>query len=98
MKAIADIHIVPIGVGVSLSEYITACEKVLKEAGLKPNLHAYGTNVEGDWDAVTSALKKCHTKLHEMGAPRVSSTLKMGTRTDQEESIEGRLKSMEKSS
>lgn len=50
MKAIADFCIVPLGVGVSVSEYIAACELVLEEAGLKRHMHAYGTNIEGDWD------------------------------------------------
>lgn len=95
MKAIADIHIIPLGVGTSLSTYIAACEKVIQEAGLNPRLHAYGTNVEGDWDAVTGALKKCHEVLHEMGAPRVSSALKIGTRTDREESIQTRVDSVQ---
>ena len=50
MKAIADFCVVPIGVGVSVSEYVAACEKVLDDAGLKRHMHAYGTNVEGEWD------------------------------------------------
>ena len=51
---------VPIGVGVSLSPYVAACEKVLKEAGLKAVLHANGTNIEGEWDKVFAAVKRCH--------------------------------------
>jgi uncharacterized protein YqgV (UPF0045/DUF77 family) len=35
MNVILDLCIVPIGVGVSLSPYVAACEKVLAEAGLK---------------------------------------------------------------
>ena len=34
MKVMIDLCIVPIGVGVSLSTYIAACEKVLTDAGL----------------------------------------------------------------
>lgn len=48
MNVILDLCIVPIGVGVSLSSYVAACERVLTEAGLKTALHAYGTNVEGE--------------------------------------------------
>ena len=95
MKVVADIHILPIGVGVSMSKYIAACEKVIKDAGLTANLHAYGTNVEGEWDTVVGAFRKCHEVLHDMGAPRVSSTLKLGTRTDKEESLESRIQSVE---
>ena len=75
MKVIADLSVIPIGVGISLSKYIAACEKVLSEAGLKTKLHAYGTNIEGDWDAVFAAIKRCHEVLHEMGAPRVSAVI-----------------------
>ncbi len=41
--------------GVSLSPYVAACEKVLKEAGLKTVLHANGTNIAGEWDKVFAA-------------------------------------------
>ena len=37
MKVIADLCVVPMGVGVSVSKYVTACEKVLKAAGLETN-------------------------------------------------------------
>ena len=80
MKVIADLCVVPMGVGVSVSKYVTACEKVLKEAGLKTKLHAYGTNIEGEWDAVFDAIKQCHEVVHEMGAPALQqpSSLALG--------------------
>jgi len=95
MKVIADISIVPLGVGTSLSPFVAACERVLAEAGLKPHLHAYGTNVEGEWEAVFAALKRCHEVLHEMGAPRVSTNLRCGTRTDRQQTIEDKIRSVE---
>ena len=94
MKVIADISIVPLGVGLSLSSYVAACEKLLQEAGLKPRLHAYGTNVEGEWDAVFDALKRCHELLHEMGAPRISTNLRCGTRSDKSQSIDDKVSSV----
>lgn len=75
MKVIADLCVVPIGVGVSVSKYVTACEKVLKEAGLKTKLHAYGTNIEGDWDVVFAAIRRCHEVVHEMGHPELQRRL-----------------------
>jgi len=38
MNVIVDFCIVPIGVGVSLSPYVVACERVLQAAGLKMDL------------------------------------------------------------
>jgi uncharacterized protein (TIGR00106 family) len=95
MKTVVDLGVVPIGVGVSLSKYIAACQRVLDEAGLKTHLHAYGTNIEGEWDAVFAAIKRCHEVLHEMGAPRIYTVVKVGTRSDRDPSIEGKIASVE---
>jgi len=95
MKVIADIMIAPMGVGVSVSKYIAECQKIFKQAGLKVILHSYGTNIEGEWDEVFSAIKKCHQVVHEMGVPRISSNMRFGTRTDREQSMEDKIKSVE---
>ena len=94
MNVLVDLCIVPIGVGVSLSAYVAACEKVLTEAGLKTSLHSYGTNVEGEWDAVFAAIKRCHEVVHGMGAPRITTTIKLGTRTDRVQSMEDKVRSV----
>ena len=94
MKVMIDLCIVPLGVGVSLSPYVVACEKVLAEAGLKTALHAYGTNVEGEWDAVFAAVKRCHEAVHAMGAPRITTTIKVGTRTDRAQSMADKVTSV----
>ncbi len=94
MKVLVDLCIVPIGVGVSLSPYIAACQKVLTEAGLKTSLHSYGTNIEGEWDAVFAAIRRCHEVVHGMGAPRITTTLKLGTRTDRDQTMEDKVKSV----
>lgn len=94
MKMIADLTVVPIGVGVSLSKYIATCEDVLQQAGLKTTLHPNGTAIEGEWDAVMAAVKACHEKVHGMGAPRIFTTLKIGTRTDRRQSLEDKVESV----
>ncbi len=94
MKVLMDLCIVPIGVGVSLSPYIAVCEKVLVDAGLKTALHSYGTNIEGEWDAVFAAVKRCHEVVHEMGSPRITTTIKLGTRTDREQTMEDKINSV----
>lgn len=94
MQIIVDLCIVPMGVGVSVSKYIAECEKILNDAGLKTKLHAYGTNIEGDWDNVFNTIKRCHEKVHEMGAPRITTSLRLGTRTDRLQTIEDKIKSV----
>jgi uncharacterized protein (TIGR00106 family) len=94
MKVLVDLCIVPLGVGVSLSPYIAACQKVLEEAGLNIALHSYGTNIEGEWDAVFEAVKRCHETVHAMGAPRITTTIKLGTRTDRSQTMEDKVRSV----
>ena len=95
MKVIVDLCLVPIGVGVSVSKYVVACERVLMEAGLTPQLHAYGTNVEGEWDEVMAAIKRCHEVVHEMGAPRITTTIKLGTRVDRDQTMADKIRSVQ---
>ena len=94
MKVIVDLCVVPMGVGVSVSQYVAECQKELKQAGLQHQLHAYGTNIEGDWDDVFAAIKRCHERVHEMGAPRITTTIKVGTRTDRVQSMEEKVASV----
>jgi uncharacterized protein (TIGR00106 family) len=95
VNVIVDLCVVPIGVGVSLSAYVAACEKVLSEAGLKTMLHANGTNIEGEWDQVFAAIKRCHEVVHQMGAPRISTIIKLGTRTDRPQTMDDKVRSVE---
>jgi len=95
MKAIVDLSVIPLGVGLSLSTYVAACERVLREAGLEPQLHANGTNVEGDWDEIMAALKRCHEVLHDMGVPRIATNLRLGTRIDRATSMDDKVRSVE---
>jgi uncharacterized protein (TIGR00106 family) len=85
MQVIVDLCVIPLGVGVSLSRYVAACEKVLLEAGLTFQLHANGTNIEGEWDEV----------VHEMGAPRIATTIRLGTRTDRDQTMQDKIRSVE---
>jgi len=93
MKITAEICVIPMGAGVSVSHYVAACEPILEAAGLNPQLHAYGTNVEGEWADVFAAFKQCHETLHALGAPRVFTTIKVGSRTDREQSNDDKIAS-----
>ena len=95
MKVIVDLCVVPLGIGVSLSPYVAACEKILSAAGLKTQLHANGTNIEGEWDEVFAAIKHCHEVIHQMGAPRITTTIKLGTRIDRDQTLEEKIRSVQ---
>ena len=94
MKVIADFCVVPLGVGVSVSKYVVRCQEILAESALDYHMHAYGTNVEGEWSEVFAVVKKCHHAVHKMGAPRIVTTMKFGTRTDREQTMQDKIQSV----
>ncbi len=89
-----DFCVVPLGVGVSVSEHVAACQRVLSDAGFSPQLHPYGTVIEGEWDDVFEAVKRCHEAVHALGAPRISTSIRCGTRTDRLQTMDDKLKSV----
>lgn len=95
LSVIVDLCVVPLGVGVSVSEHVAECQRVLRAHGLEPRMHAYGTNVEGDWDTVFAAVRACHDAVHAMGAPRISTTMKVGTRTDRVQTMADKVRSVD---
>lgn len=94
MHTIVDFTIVPLGVGVSLSKYVAACERLLAESGLTYEMHANGTNLEGEWDEVFAAIRRCHETLHVMGVPRIHTDIKLGTRTDKTQRMADKIASV----
>jgi uncharacterized protein (TIGR00106 family) len=96
MNVIVDFTVVPVGVGVSLSGYVAACEKVLAASGLTYELHANGTNVEGEWADVFTAIRRCHETLHAMGVPRIHTDIKLGTRTDRTQTMADKIASVQR--
>jgi uncharacterized protein (TIGR00106 family) len=95
VKVIVDFCLIPLGGDLSLSPYIAECQRILQQCGLKHELHAYGTNIEGEWEPVMEAIKRCHNRVHEMGAPRINTTLKIGTRVDRDDALERKVASVQ---
>ena len=69
--------------------------RILDEYELTHSLHAYGTNIEGDYDEVFEAIKACHEKIHTMGAPRITTAIKLGTRVDKKQTLRDKIASVE---
>jgi uncharacterized protein (TIGR00106 family) len=99
LHCIADFCVVPLGApgGASVSKEVASVMTLLKEhnnGSLKTKTHAYGTNIEGEMADVLLALEKAHEHLHAQGVPRVSTTVKIGTRIDKKQSMEDKLESV----
>ncbi len=94
MKCMADLCVIPIGQGVSVADEIAECQRVLSEFPVDIALHAYGTGISGEWDDVFGAIRACHERLHRKGVVRISSTIKVGTRTDHEQSFDDKVRAV----
>lgn len=94
MKVLVDLCVVPLGVSVSVSKYVAVCEKIISDAGLKSTLHANGTNIEGNWNEVFAAIKRCHEVIHEKDTPRIFTSLRINTRIDKEQTMQDKIDSV----
>tara|TARA_B100001063_G_C16489453_1_gene416651 strand:+ start:192 stop:443 length:252 start_codon:yes stop_codon:yes gene_type:complete len=79
-----------------LSPYIATCKRVIESAGLNHELGPNGTAIEGPWDEVMACVRCCHDALHNMGVPRVYTTLKLNTRTDRRQNFQEKVASVER--
>lgn len=95
MNVIASFTLVPVGSGLKLSSYIAACTDIVCSSGLSYELHANGTNVEGPWEEVFDVIKLCQEKVHEMGVKRIFTTIQVGTRTDKDQQMSEKRRSVE---
>ncbi len=91
MKAIAEVQIIPIGAGVSVRKEVMRAHQLLEESGLEIVLHANGSNMEGELGEVLGAVRRAIETLHAEGVVRLSTHVKIGTRTDKVPSMQGKL-------
>jgi len=91
MIATAEIQVIPIGSGVSVRKEVKQAHGILEDAGLHAILHGNGTNVEGEMAAIFDAVRTIHETLHAQGTVRIATFLKIGTRTDKQPSLAGKL-------
>jgi len=91
MRALAEIQVIPIGVGVSVRKEVMQAHDLIAGSGLTVKLHAYGTNVEGELEDILTVVRKVHETLHASGVPRLATAIKLGTRIDKEPSLAAKL-------
>ena len=91
MKATADIQVIPIGSGVSVRKEVMRAHSVLEDSDLLVGLHPNGSNVEGELLEIMDAVERIHETLHAEGTQRLSTAIKLGTRSDKEMTLAGKL-------
>ena len=87
---VAEVSIIPLGEGASVSKYVKKALKVFKKYNLKVEPNAMGTVLEGDLNEVLKAFKEAHEEVLK-DTKRVVSSLKIDERKDKENTIERKL-------
>ncbi len=92
---IAEISVIPLGSGVSVSKFVKAALKVIKSSKVKYAVGSMSTTIESDSiNELFEVIKKAHESAFEMGSKRVVTTIKIDDRRDRNSSIQRKLNSI----
>jgi uncharacterized protein (TIGR00106 family) len=94
--AMIDISVVPVGTGKpSVSEFVAGAVRILqKEPGIKYELTAMNTIIEGDLEKLLTLAWRMHNSAFDAGAKRVVTTIRIDERRDKPLTIEGKIKAV----
>ena len=94
--AIAEFSIHPIGSGTSVSRYVKkAIESISKLEDLRFQVTPMATILEArDVSSILKAVEVSHIALRQMGAKRISSTLRIDERLDKRRTMADKTKSV----
>jgi uncharacterized protein (TIGR00106 family) len=90
-----EFSVSPLGEGESVSEYVARCVEIVDSSGLDYEVHAMGTLVEGELDAVLDVMRRSIEAV-AADCPRVSCTAKLDVRRDHRGAIEEKVASVER--
>jgi uncharacterized protein (TIGR00106 family) len=96
--AIAEVSVVPLGTKTpSVGHYVARAVKVLEqEKGIRYEMTAMGTIIEGDLDRILEAVKKMHEGTFREGVARVITTVEIDDRRDKVQGMKAKLDSLKK--
>jgi uncharacterized protein (TIGR00106 family) len=94
--AMIDVSVVPVGTqSPSVSRFVAGAVRILQnEPGIKYELTAMNTIIEGDLTKLLSLAQRMHQSAFDAGAVRVVTTLRIDERRDKPLTIEGKVKAV----
>lgn len=89
---IFELSVVPIGTGSpSVSRYVQAAVRLIRESGLDYSVGPMGTCVQGEWDRVFTLVREIHETFARMGCERILTNLKIDDRRDKAQSLQRKI-------
>ncbi|KAJ5595037.1 uncharacterized protein N7459_001245 [Penicillium hispanicum] len=96
-RCTADFSLIPIGTrNASFSQLIADVQRMLQQSGLKYQMNATGTTIEGPWDQVVQLIGFAHALVHQQGIARVQTDIRVQTRMDKIQPMEENIASVER--
>ncbi|GBE35160.1 hypothetical protein BMS3Bbin06_01697 [bacterium BMS3Bbin06] len=92
---LAEFSIVPVGVGISIGDYIADVLRIVDQSGLPYKVNPMGTCVEGEWSEIMRLIRRCHTSVMKK-ADRAILTITIDDRKGKPNRLELKVKSVEK--
>jgi uncharacterized protein (TIGR00106 family) len=94
--AIMAISVTPVGTAsTGVGDFVAEAVRVIRRSGLRYELNAMHTVVEGDVAALMALVGQIHAALFARGARRLSTVIKLDDRRDAPSTIEGKVRSVE---
>jgi len=94
--AIVEVSMAPLGAGTSLSKYVAEAVKLVRaEKGIRYELTAMGTIIEGELGQILALVRKMNEAVFAAGAVRVYTVIKIDDRRDKESSIAYKVASVQ---
>jgi len=94
--AIMAISVTPIGTGSpSVGRYVAEAIRVIEASGLRYELRAMHTEMEGELAALLAVVPRIHEACFALGASRVSTVIKIDDRRDAPSSIASKVRSVQ---
>jgi uncharacterized protein (TIGR00106 family) len=96
--ATADLTVIALGrPDASASAYIAEVQRRLAaQSEVRFRLHAMGTSLEGETEAILRVVGELHAVPFELGLPRVYTVLKLDERRDKEQTLDDKVASVER--
>jgi uncharacterized protein (TIGR00106 family) len=89
---VADVSVVPLGEGTSVSPLVRKAVKALDGSGLKAMHGPMSTSLEASsLDELFAAVRQAHEAVFSAGAKRVVTTVKIDDRRDKKHSMASKL-------
>lgn len=91
---LAELSIIPVGIGESLSSAVAKAVEVIHSSHLAYRINPMGTVIEGEWDEIMELVKRCHKAVRE-NVPRVIINMTIDDRDVSGPRLDKKIQSIE---